>query len=249
EDGDLCTSGDTCSGGTCMPGTMTECDDQNPCTDDGCDPQIGCSHTNNAAPCDDGDACTSGDACSAGACVPGATKSCDDQNPCTDDACDPQTGCTHVNNTAPCDDGTFCNGADHCQGGNCSVHPGSPCAQSCDEVNDVCIGCLNDPDCGPVTYGAWGVCGGFASTCDTSGTQSRPVTTPHCNSGTCTSTQSTETQACTRTTDGDVCGAVTYGTWSACGGFTGTCAESGTQTRSVTTPTCSGGSCTNMVTT
>jgi hypothetical protein len=77
---------------------------------------------------------------------------CDDSNPCTDDTCT-LTGCVYTNNTAPCDDGLFCNGADTCSGGSCSVHAGDPCpgpdgdtncSESCDEVNDNCL--APDPD-------------------------------------------------------------------------------------------------------
>jgi hypothetical protein len=46
-------------------------------------------------PCDDGDACTTGDVCSAGACVGGPPPDCSDADPCTDDLCDPGTGCFH----------------------------------------------------------------------------------------------------------------------------------------------------------
>ncbi len=52
------------------------------------------------------------------ACAPG----CDDGNPCTDDACDLANGCTHTNNTAPCNAGGFCT-ADACKGGACVAGP------------------------------------------------------------------------------------------------------------------------------
>jgi hypothetical protein len=248
DDGDACTSGDVCADGVCTPGGATACDDGNPCTDDTCDGANGCAHTNNTASCDDGDACTSGDVCESGACKPGALLSCDDGNACTDDTCDKQSGCAHADNAGSCSDDVFCNGPDTCQTGACAVHAGSPCAQLCDEANDTCVGCFANGDCGAVSYGAWSACGGFADACDTSGTQSRTVFTPACNSGTCTTTQTIETQACVRTTDGSVCGSVTYGTWSACGGFGSTCDTSGTQSRSVTTPTCQAGVCSNVVT-
>lgn len=245
EDGDACTEGDTCVDGKCVGGSAASCDDGNPCTDDACDAKAGCTHVERTGACDDGDACTDGDTCVAGVCKPGPAKSCSDGNPCTDDVCDPKTGCSNPNNTAPCDDGTFCNGADTCKDGTCSVHAGNPCGASCDETIDKCVGCLVDADCGPTTFGAWGACGGFASTCDTTGTQSRTVTAPKCVAGACTYPTSSESQACTRGTDGLSCGAVTYGTWSACGGYSSTCDETGTRSRSVTTPTCSGGACVN----
>ncbi|MCZ7583854.1 MAG: hypothetical protein M5R36_11235 [Deltaproteobacteria bacterium] len=51
------------------------------------------------------------------------------------------------NNGASCGDGTFCNGADTCNGGTCSVHAGDPCSDDgnpctgiefCDEGQDQC---------------------------------------------------------------------------------------------------------------
>jgi subtilisin family serine protease len=49
-------------------------------------------------------------------CVTGG---CDDGNPCTDDVCDPATGCQYAPNTSPCSDGTDCTVADRCSGGQC----------------------------------------------------------------------------------------------------------------------------------
>ncbi len=46
----------------------------------------------------------------------------DDNNPCTDDACDPSTGViTRTNNTNTCDDATMCNGREVCGGGTCNA--------------------------------------------------------------------------------------------------------------------------------
>ncbi len=54
-----------------------------------------------------------------------ADVACDDNNPCTDDACDPTTGkCKHPPNTAPCDDGNACSvGQDRCKDGKCAASP------------------------------------------------------------------------------------------------------------------------------
>jgi hypothetical protein len=57
-------------------------------------------------------------------CRGGAALDCDDGNPCTDDSCEPATGCVHVDNTSACDDGNACTIGDHCGGGLC--HGGSP---------------------------------------------------------------------------------------------------------------------------
>src|SRR4029453_19400930 len=96
-----------------------------------------CAHTNNTAPCDDGLFCNGADTCGGGSCIhagdpcaggaecnnscneagdncfaAAATACATDGNACTDDACNGAGTCAHINNTAPCDDGLFCNGAD-----------------------------------------------------------------------------------------------------------------------------------------
>ncbi|MGZ3455242.1 MAG: hypothetical protein ACXVEF_36905 [Polyangiales bacterium] len=250
EDGDACTDGDHCVDGKCTAGGPTSCDDMNPCTDDSCDMSGGCVHTPNTATCSDGNACTDGDVCADGACKPGTAKKCDDGNPCTDDSCDPASGCKKTNNTLACDDGLFCNGTDTCSGGSCSAHAGTTCAKACSEVLKACTSCVSVADCGAVVYDPWSACGGFASTCSTTGTQTRNVHTPtSCSGGVCGFTVTVESQACTRPTDGSSCGTVTYGAWSACAGFSSTCDTAGTRTRSVLTPTCAGGTCTTVTTT
>jgi hypothetical protein len=99
---------------------------------------------------------------------------CNDDEVCTDDICDDQTGlCSNPPNTLACDDGLFCNGADSCSGGTCSDHAGDPCAgpdgdadcsESCDEGADSCTAA--DPDGSACPDGLF--CNG-AETC-TSGT-------------------------------------------------------------------------------
>jgi len=146
DDGDACTTNDTCSGGTCG-GTPVDCDDGNPCTVDICDEFSGCQNllVAEGTPCEDGDACTTEDTCSGGVCVGGPPVDCDDGNPCTDDGCNPSTGCYHNNNTSPCDDGDVCTDSDTCSGGVCV---GGSCADGtlCDDgdpntVEDTCWDC------------------------------------------------------------------------------------------------------------
>ena len=66
--------------------------------------------------------------------------SCDDGNACTDDFCGSYDICEHTNNTASCDDGEFCNGADTCADGDCTQHAGDPCVgdEVCNEDTDTC---------------------------------------------------------------------------------------------------------------
>jgi hypothetical protein len=65
---------------------------------------------------------------------------CDDDNPCTDDACI-GGACQNTPNTEPCDDGNACTTGDTCSQGTCG---GSPV--DCDD-NNVCT----DDSCDPVT--------------------------------------------------------------------------------------------------
>ncbi|MBI5610227.1 MAG: CSLREA domain-containing protein, partial [Deltaproteobacteria bacterium] len=102
-----------------------------------------CADLAATATCSDGDACTAGDTCKSGACAPGPAASCDDGNPCTDDACSAWAGCKHTATKASCDDGNPCTVKDLCAAGVCS---GSP--DTCDDGNsctaDACaagVGC------------------------------------------------------------------------------------------------------------
>jgi len=145
DDENACTTADKCVGGRCVGGTPLGCDDGNGCTDDTCAPEAGCQHRNNAAPCDDADACTAGDRCAAGRCASGAPVGCDDGNPCTDDRCEPRTGCVHGHNTASCDDGNACTTGDGCARGRCAssapvgCDDGNPCT---DDRCDPQVGCV-----------------------------------------------------------------------------------------------------------
>src|SRR4029077_1560013 len=123
-DGNVCNGVETCQAGACAPGTALNCNDNNPCTSDTCDPVAGCQHTpvTNGTSCSDGNVCNGVETCQAGACAPGTALNCNDNNPCTSDACDPVAGCQHtpVTNGTSCSDGNLCNGAETCQAGACT---------------------------------------------------------------------------------------------------------------------------------
>jgi len=109
--------------------------DQNPCTDDACDPLSGCTYTPNTAPCDDGDACTENDVCAGGECTGPDVVDCDDDNPCTLDACKPAAGCEHAPlSGTTCDDGEDCTVGDSCVQGACA--PGEDVCAPCDALLD-----------------------------------------------------------------------------------------------------------------
>ena len=115
------------------------------------DPATGCINapvTENIT--DDGSACTSDDACVAGQCS-GTTIDCNDNNICTTDSCDLDTGCVNDWNTEPCDDGDACTEGDECSPAGCSGVP-VECGegQSYQEgicTQDACVTCTADADC------------------------------------------------------------------------------------------------------
>ncbi len=94
-----------------------------------------------------------GEAGTGGAPCAGVT--CNDGNPCTDDACDPSEGCTFVPNQLPCDDSNACTSGDQCVSGVCLgteivCVDGNPCTL------DACIpsvGCRFSPMSGPCDDG------------------------------------------------------------------------------------------------
>ncbi len=123
DDNDACTQGDECKDGTCKAGDVPDCDDGNPCTKNSCDPTLvsdlskGCTSVSAAELCDDGAPCTVGDGCDSGGCKSGQAMDCNDDNGCTVDSCDPQTGkCTHKlkSQKEVCDDGDPCTKDDVC---------------------------------------------------------------------------------------------------------------------------------------
>ncbi len=86
--------------------------------------------------------------------------------------------------------------------------------------------------------GSWGACGGFTSVCDTTGSRKRSCTTYACVGGSCKATSKTETQACSRVTDGKAVSG--WSGWSTCAPQGGVCTVTGSQKR--TRSVCQGGS-------
>ncbi len=150
-DGNKCNGDETCKIGVCQAGVTPSCNDNNPCTIDDCDPATGCTHkpTAAASACDDGDLCNGIGQCDGGGkCVIKPSQTCNDNNPCTDDVCDPAKGCTTVNNTLGCNDGDPCTTADKCSGGACVGGAAVKCDDGRACTADTCIkgvGCANAP--------------------------------------------------------------------------------------------------------
>ncbi|MBI5502779.1 MAG: hypothetical protein HY907_21215 [Deltaproteobacteria bacterium] len=155
DDGNACTVTDVCAAGSCG-GVARSCTDGNACTDDTCDPATGCVFPPNTAACDDGSACTVGDVCARGVCTPGAARACDDSNVCTDNACDPVTGCVYPPNTAACDDRNACTTGDRCRDGACASTGSLVCADAnlcTDDTCDPAAGCVYPPNAAPCDDG------------------------------------------------------------------------------------------------
>ncbi|MFN2376641.1 MAG: hypothetical protein ABR538_08895, partial [Candidatus Binatia bacterium] len=165
-DGLFCTATDTCSGGSCL-GSGDPCpgaDGDGDCTETCSEAADACTAADpNASPCDDGLFCTVNDACSAGSCV-GSGDPCagpDGDGNCAESCNEASNNCTAADpGGTACNDGLFCNGADTCSGGACSVHAGNPCpgpdgdgncAETCNEASDACTAA--DPNSSPCNDG------------------------------------------------------------------------------------------------
>ncbi len=99
-----------------------------------CDSNLGCK-AGIAPICDDGIACTTNDCFeglnmkdNAGQCVfytyscqCSTNANCNDNNPCTNDLCNPDKTCSHINDdTRTCNDNRYCTINDRCSAGNCA---------------------------------------------------------------------------------------------------------------------------------
>jgi len=166
------------SGTGCVHTPLTaSCDDGNPCTAaDACVEGVCTGTPNVGGACNDGNLCTTGETCQEdGTCGAGVTKVCADDNPCTQDLCDPQIGCRFPPDEGhacddhdlctiddACDDDGICVGApkdcqpaDLCQVGTCEAATGScvVAARNCNDTNpcttDTCsaaTGCAHTPN-------------------------------------------------------------------------------------------------------
>jgi hypothetical protein len=98
--------------------------------------------------CNDNNACTTNSCNPASGCVYTPT-TCDDGNVCTTDSCNTTTGCKFLNNSLACEDGDACNTGDKCMSGVCVPGTG---VRDCND-NDTCtldscdpaLGCVNTP--------------------------------------------------------------------------------------------------------
>lgn len=197
-DATFCNGEERCAAGRCVAGA-DPCDDGARCTADVCDEAMRrCARTADAARCADGDRCNGDERCDPAA--PGADRAtgcvrpvvgpdCNDNDPCTVDACTPAQGCVHaprdldgdghVDRGCPRDGRRGGAPGDDCDDGDPTVHP--QVAERCDDGRDNnCDGLVDLSDvvaCRPMNgacvsaaalravpggFIGWGASGGFA---------------------------------------------------------------------------------------
>jgi len=198
--GQSCTVDSDCTQGFCRDSVCCDsaCGDGDPDDCLACSVAMGAAVDGTCAPttgflCDDGDACTDSDTCVEGACT-GDLASCDDENPCTVDACDVSLGCVFVqlDDGFECEDGDSCTSSDVCVEGAClgvviACEDSNPCtSDSCDGSN----GCAHSPlsDGSPCATGCIasgtcvdGVCASADALCD----DENPCTVDACANDAC----------------------------------------------------------------
>jgi MYXO-CTERM domain-containing protein len=146
QDGTACGEGLVCLGGVCSDvcEQNSDCDDFIDCTVDTCNTEtFACVNTPTHSICSDFDVCTGTEVCdptngqadATTGCVDGTPLSCNDNDPCTSNNCNPTTGCNYPN--AP-------------DGSVCDVLPQIPEVCSAGECVPACIGdeeCNDHIDC------------------------------------------------------------------------------------------------------
>lgn len=122
-DQDLCTVTDGCDGSGVCSGVPIDCSHLDTDCKIGVCQAGSCTQQNraNGLSCNlDNNLCTVNDECVSGVCTAGTHTTCDDQNPCTTDQCNPSTGiCEFVDNQLPCNDQDACTTGDICSSGSC----------------------------------------------------------------------------------------------------------------------------------
>ncbi len=214
-DGDACTAADHCVGSVCSPGKEVVCENKNACSSVSCNSASGkcvAKALQDNLPCDDSSVCTQSDSCKGGDCI-GKVISCDDDNPCTGNSCDPVTGCSTTNlEGIACNDDNPCTIGDLCKTGQCVkgapkvCESGAACntgvcnlgSGKCEYKNKVAGAPCNDGDACSENDGCNdGICQGKVVNCD----DGNPCTNDSCD-GQTGCAHKANTSPCS---DGDAC--------------------------------------------
>lgn len=105
----------------------------------------------NDTSCSDGNMCTAPDTCQDGDCVSGPEIVCDDKDPCTEDSCDPASGCVYdpvdASTTITCGVGECFREVQKCTDGKLNeCTPGEKSQEVCDGLDNDCDGATDEPD-------------------------------------------------------------------------------------------------------
>jgi hypothetical protein len=155
DDGLYCNGADECDNAGNCEHAGSPCqgpDNDNDCFESCDEANKSCTaHDGMAAPCNDDVFCNGADGCDLAGCNIHPGSPCpgpDGDSDCKESCKESNDSCTENDaDASACDDGTFCNGADQCSGGNCDVHAGNPCpgpdgdgdcTESCSENNNNC---------------------------------------------------------------------------------------------------------------
>jgi hypothetical protein len=160
---------------------VSECDDGNPCTDESCWGSL-CKYTPKpGSSCSDGNVCNGDETCDGtGVCQPGTSLPLDDDNPCTDDSCDPTLGVQHTLQTSPVPVLVNC-GTVTCPSGYYTSK--LTCLSECGACNPTF--CVNGVECTRICEKTLPVCCGNAcgDDCPSGYTQQATSTTGECGCG------------------------------------------------------------------
>ena len=184
-----CDDDNVCTDDACVPSegcvyvpNEEPCDDNDPCTTDDycaedgqCVGKTWCLCFTDADCLDDGDLCNGAYKCQGNFCVidPATVVDCSDDDLCTDDSCDQNTGeCVYdaisgcCNFDEECDDGNVCNGVETCVGNKCQTGETLKCNDDnvcTDDSCDSASGCVYTPNNAPCSDGDNCATGDFCS--------------------------------------------------------------------------------------
>ena len=208
EDGNPCTGPDGCLSGTCEAGDLKDCSGvADDCNGGACDTESGdClkEPANQDGLCANGDPCAAEARCAAGSCLTTVPKTCDDQDDCTLDGCEPTSG-DCINTLQPNENPELCNGQDDDCNGQTDAEDDGLVRDLCEKQAGVCVGMqkavalcqgsawqpcdgafygLNSDDysAGPET-----ACDGLDNDCDGGADEDYGATPTSCGEGACAS--------------------------------------------------------------